>query len=281
MFAVRFRSRRIAHRRFGGIRPGDVAVRCLAAFIPPGGFAKRALAAFAIFVIAAALGTVPLEGARDLKARVRFAVAKDYDVGQEVRKVMSHLSAERLGRGIQTVRSALRTVREAVSGLPGETMPVTGGQDSRVPEKAPDGGGKTAERIGALLLPVEGEVTSRFGWRKDPVSRKEVLHEGIDFAVKEGTFVKSAAAGTVKAVRNDEEYGKVVEIDHAGGLSTLYAHNSEVLVKPGIRVVQGQPIAKSGRSGKATAPHLHFEVRMNGIAVDPGPWLGIGETATK
>lgn len=120
-----------------------------------------------------------------------------------------------------------------------------------------------------MSWPVEGAVTSVFGWRVAPTETGQRLHEGIDVDAPEGTSIKSAADGTVIIVRESPTYGKMLEIDHGSGWQTVYAHCSEILVKPGISVTRGQVVAKVGKTGNATSPHLHFEVKRNGQQVDP------------
>jgi len=122
---------------------------------------------------------------------------------------------------------------------------------------------------GALSWPVEAPVTSGFG-RRDGYP-----HEGIDLGVPDGTAVRAAAAGqVVVAGERLSGYGRLLVVDHGAGLSTVYAHNSELVVAEGDSVSRGQVIALSGHTGRVTAPHLHFEVRRDGEAVDPLPYLG-------
>ena len=121
---------------------------------------------------------------------------------------------------------------------------------------------------GALAWPVEAPVTSGFG-RRDGYP-----HEGIDLGVPDGTAVRAAAAGqVVVAGERLSGYGRLLVVDHGDGLSTVYAHNSELVVAEGDSVNRGQIIAMSGHTGRVTAPHLHFEVRRDGEAVDPLPYL--------
>ncbi len=132
----------------------------------------------------------------------------------------------------------------------------------------------TPSATGKLLRPVEGgEVTSAFGWRVNPVTKKEEFHEGVDFQAPAGTAVVAAMGGRVVRAREEAGYGKVVEIEHGGGLTTVYAHNAEILVQENQRVSQGEVIAWVGKTGNTTAYHLHFEVRLGGRPVDPGAWL--------
>lgn len=120
------------------------------------------------------------------------------------------------------------------------------------------------------LLPVEGPVTSMVGIRaRHPVTgRRNVQHSGVDIAVPTGTPVRSTAAGIVTFAGEMGGYGQVVDIAH-GDRSTRYAHLSAIHVAVGQRVASGETIGLSGRSGRVTGPHLHYEVRVNGVPVDP------------
>jgi len=94
-------------------------------------------------------------------------------------------------------------------------------------------------------------------------------HPGLDIAIPSQSYIRSAGAGTVQDVEEDAVYGNFVTVDHGGGYLTLYAHASEILVEPGQRVRRNEVIALTGNTGRSTAPHLHFEVRLNGETVDP------------
>lgn len=118
-----------------------------------------------------------------------------------------------------------------------------------------------------FVWPVHGTLTSYYGWRWGR------MHEGIDIAVGNGTPVVSSASGTVIVAGWMGGYGNLVVIDHGGGVSTAYGHNTSVTVAPGQQVMQGQLIAYSGNTGHSTGPHVHFEVRINGAAVDPMGYL--------
>jgi murein DD-endopeptidase MepM/ murein hydrolase activator NlpD len=121
---------------------------------------------------------------------------------------------------------------------------------------------------GGLMWPVSGPVTSGFGWRWGR------MHEGIDIAVGSGTPVHAAQSGRVIVAGWMGGYGNLVVIDHGGGLSTAYGHNSSFAVSSGQSVSQGQVVAYSGSTGNSTGPHVHFEVRVNGSPVDPLGYLG-------
>ena len=120
---------------------------------------------------------------------------------------------------------------------------------------------------GVLGWPVSGPVTSGFGVRWGR------MHEGIDIAVGEGTPVRAAAAGTVIYAGWMSGYGNLVAVDHGNGLSTAYAHNSSLAVSVGQSVAAGEIVSYSGNTGNSTGPHVHFEVRVNGSAVDPLGYL--------
>jgi murein DD-endopeptidase MepM/ murein hydrolase activator NlpD len=117
------------------------------------------------------------------------------------------------------------------------------------------------------------DITSDFGNRLDPFLGRLALHAGIDFRATVGTRIRAAAPGTVTNAGLTGGYGNMVEIDHGNGVSTRYAHLSAVLVRAGDRVNADDVIAKSGNTGRSTGPHLHYEVRLNGEAVDPMRFL--------
>jgi murein DD-endopeptidase MepM/ murein hydrolase activator NlpD len=126
-----------------------------------------------------------------------------------------------------------------------------------------------------ILLPIDGsiEITSGFGRRVDPFLRRLAMHAGIDLRGDTGDPVRATAAGTVVHAARHKAYGLMVEIDHGNGLSTRYAHLSAILVKEGARVPARVLIGKIGSTGRSTAPHLHYEVRVDGEAIDPRRYL--------
>ncbi|MDT8441737.1 MAG: M23 family metallopeptidase [Desulfuromonadales bacterium] len=121
--------------------------------------------------------------------------------------------------------------------------------------------------------PVKGWLTSNFGLRKDPFTGKRKMHEGLDIAARTGTQVSATADGIVSSVRNEAGYGKIVVIDHGYGYRTYYSHNSKIYVKVGQRVKRGERIAAVGNTGRSTGSHLHYEVRLNGVPVNPRTYL--------
>ncbi len=121
----------------------------------------------------------------------------------------------------------------------------------------------------SLVRPVPGHMTSSFGLRKNPVTRRRRAHNGIDLHAARGTPVMAALDGKIVRAKRSRGYGKAIFIDHGDGVETRYAHLSVIDVKPGQEVSAGQVIGQVGSTGRATGPHLHFEVRVDGDAINP------------
>jgi hypothetical protein len=117
--------------------------------------------------------------------------------------------------------------------------------------------------------PVKGWITAGFGSRIDPFSGALTFHEGVDIANDEGTPVKAQADGVVTGAGFERGYGNLVCLNHANGYTTRYGHMRSFVVSPGQHVKKGQVIGYLGNTGRSTAPHLHYEVRLNGVAVNP------------
>jgi len=123
------------------------------------------------------------------------------------------------------------------------------------------------------IWPTRGWVTSGFGYRKSPFTGLPEKHEGLDIAARKGAKILAAADGVVIMAGREYGYGNMIEIDHGYGLVSRYGHNSKHLVKPGDRVRRGQTIALVGNTGRSTGPHLHYEVLLNGVPVDPRNYI--------
>jgi murein DD-endopeptidase MepM/ murein hydrolase activator NlpD len=129
-----------------------------------------------------------------------------------------------------------------------------------------------------LANPAPGHVvTSPFGVRTDPILGTAALHSGMDFRAPVGMAAKVTAAGTVTRAGWAGGYGRMVEVDHGNGFSTRYGHLSKILVKVGDKLAAGDEVGETGSSGRSTGPHLHYEVRHNGEAVNPLRFLSVGK----
>jgi murein DD-endopeptidase MepM/ murein hydrolase activator NlpD len=223
------------------------------------------------------------DGVADARRRTRVARAEAARVEaaaeaatSEQRTVVSQLVASRdalvaARRDKSTALASIQEDRESVlaeihaleqqSAALAERIRQAQQQGSSVPPVVPPSGS------GLLGWPVSGPVTSGFGLRWGR------MHEGIDIAVAEGTPVRASAAGTVIHAGWLGGYGNLVVVDHGGGLSTAYAHNSSYATSVGQSVAAGQVVAYSGNTGNSSGPHVHFEVRVNGSAVDPLGYL--------
>jgi len=114
-----------------------------------------------------------------------------------------------------------------------------------------------------------GWLSSRFGFRNDPFTTRQKFHHGLDFSVPVGTEVRVTGDGLVTAVQHQRGLGRVIKVDHGGGVMTVYAHLDKTLVEKGDQVTRGSVVALSGNTGRSTAPHLHYEIRISGRSVNP------------
>ena len=126
-------------------------------------------------------------------------------------------------------------------------------------------------RAGAIpsSWPLDGVLTSGFGWRRSPFTRRWKFHFGIDVSAPVGTIIRAPAAGVVVTAEYNSGYGRMLEIDHGYEVVTRYAHNARLLVGVGESVRLGQPISTVGMTGATTGPHLHYEIYVEGQPVDP------------
>lgn len=141
---------------------------------------------------------------------------------------------------------------------------------------------RVKKKLMPTISPVDaGWIGSGFGWRIDPLTGQNAMHEGIDFQVDTGTPVHAAAGGLVVVAGFKTEYGYMIDIDHGNDFTTRYAHASKLLVKAGDLVQRGAKIALSGSTGRSTGPHVHFEVRYKGVAQNPKRFLKVSAVSVK
>jgi murein DD-endopeptidase MepM/ murein hydrolase activator NlpD len=147
-------------------------------------------------------------------------------------------------------------------------------ESARIAELAQSAGDGPSLGDGTFIWPVSGPITSGFGYRTDPITGATAYHAGLDIGAGCGTPIKAAGTGVIlSAGFNSGGYGNMTLINHGNGLSTLYGHQSSIIVSAGQSVTQGQVIGYVGSTGKSTGCHLHFEVRVNGNPVDPRGYL--------
>jgi murein DD-endopeptidase MepM/ murein hydrolase activator NlpD len=181
-------------------------------------------------------------------------------VGQGGPYIPAPLSADELQREIEKLATAIENRTDQFAVL-----------ESRLLEK------RVRERLLPTTLPVkEAALGSPFGHRSDPFAGYRAMHEGIDFNAEIGTPVVAAADGVVLSANYHPDYGNVVDVDHGDGLTTRYAHMSRLDTKAGTLVKRGERLGLLGNTGRSTGPHLHFEVRMLGVAQNPALFLKQG-----
>lgn len=123
--------------------------------------------------------------------------------------------------------------------------------------------------------PVSGVLTSSYGYRSDPFTGERAFHNGVDIAAKSGTPIKTVCAGKIEISENSrDDYGRYIVINH-GGFKTVYAHCKTLIAKVGQQVSAGDVIATVGSTGRSTGPHLHFEVRIGDVRIDPTPFVNL------
>lgn len=130
-----------------------------------------------------------------------------------------------------------------------------------------------AAHLPAISPAARGWSSSAYGFRMDPFTGRRAFHRGVDISLPVGSPVRATADGTVVAVEKQQGFGLSVRIDHGQGLTTVYSHLDRALVRRGEQVRRGAAVALSGNTGRSTGPHLHYEVRLNGRAVNPRPYL--------
>lgn len=238
--------RRLQARR---LRHSNPLARLAVTVWESGWFTRQVLVALLVFGLVYGLMRTPVPALAGLRGRISYYLTTDLDVRGAARQVFSSNLKEKVAEG-------WRVFPELWNRLTGR-------------DKAPAG------EETSFVFPVNGTITSTFGYRPDPVTGEVAFHTGIDIAATEGTPIVAALGGTVLRVEDNDTYGKVVEIDHGQGVVTLYAHAKEISVKAGDVVEQGDTIATVGMTGKATTPHCHFEVIIAGQPADPLQMKGL------
>lgn len=202
-----------------------------------------------------------------------WGISRDTGVRVEALAAANHLSVDAVLHPGQTL----------VVPAPEGTAPVLSIERARGRDRALSG--RPGAQVGfafralaadarSLEQPSEGLLTSRFGWRTHPIFGTREFHTGVDIANRIGTPIRAAESGIVRFVGWMGGYGRLIVVAHANGLETSYSHLSSMLVGLGQRVVRGDLLGRMGNSGWSTGPHLFFEVRRNGVPLDPLPFLG-------
>lgn len=133
----------------------------------------------------------------------------------------------------------------------------------------------------AYSAPLQGVVSSEFGFRRHPVYGETLFHYGLDLAADTGAEIRCFADGTVLSAGFSDTYGYCLEVDHGDGFTSFYAHCSQILVKAGQAVSRSASVARVGMTGLATGPHLHFELRLNGVSLAPERYLGLSDNSAR
>ncbi|MBI3090176.1 MAG: peptidoglycan DD-metalloendopeptidase family protein [Candidatus Tectomicrobia bacterium] len=209
----------------------------------------------------------------------------DQEVATEVAKQGGLGLGERLLQQLQQGSRAAAPRQHASGALPPAGLPaepwteppqgVSAGEAGEPPYEphSPAAAGEVSPPPQSYRLPVQGTISSAFGVRHDPYTAKLAFHQGVDLAAPEGARVRAAKAGTVVFSGAQPGHGNTIIIDHGDGYTTQYSHNASNHVRPGARVAQGEVIAEAGSTGRSTGPHVHFEMRRAGRAVNPLVYL--------
>lgn len=219
-----------------------------------------------------------------IQAEVAAAEARRRAAEEEARRRAAEEEARRQAAAEQARQVEDQRQRSASEPATGTASAPSGGSGPSQGEGASDGGERSAEadaspppRAGASSSgwqwPVSGRVTSGYGYRVHPIFGTSRLHAGLDITGGTGTPIRAARSGTILFSGWRNGYGNTVMILHDGGVVSLYAHQSRTAVSNGDTVSGGELIGYVGSTGWSTGPHLHFEIRVNGSAVDPRPYL--------
>ena len=210
-----------------------------------------------------------MERLNSLDAEIRRIVNNE-DTTNTSRAGLVRPSATYSGQGGPRVQSDIDNIKVAVNDL---QAAVTIREQSLVELKQELLAKQARLAATPSIWPTSGDVTSRFGWRSSPWGGGGDYHPGIDIANSVGTPIVATADGEVVQSEWYGGYGNMVQINHGNGIATIYGHNSQLLVHTGQVVKKGQVIAYLGNTGASTGPHCHYEIRVNGTAVNPASFL--------
>lgn len=129
--------------------------------------------------------------------------------------------------------------------------------------------------LAETVSPVYSTITSEFGWREHPLTGGEKFHCGVDLRAEEGTTIRAFAAGTVDYIGESDSYGQYLQLRHDNGVTSFYAHCSKLCVQKGQMVAAGEKVAESGATGDVTGPHLHFEMKKDGVRLNPAYYIDL------
>lgn len=199
----------------------------------------------------------------------------DMSVGEIADKLKE--AAEFVFRPVNNVQTAMSenimTTYEVTSDETGEKIAVGEIIDGSGGDDADSAKGTSFDNYFVNANPVmpvnNARITSRFGYRIHPITGKKGFHTGLDLAAAEGTLVSAVYFGKVTKTGEDDSWGKYVLVEHSDGFETFYCHLSEIYAENGAVIRQGETVGLVGSTGMSTGPHLHFEVRINGVRVDP------------
>ncbi len=210
-----------------------------------------------------------------LKPEKPLTIKADPSANLKVRQdLMAEIeSAKAIPQGPETIVAGVQLKSRTKKYGAARVVQDAGGTPARRSTRVASAAG--ARSSSTFALPMPGQMTSGYGYRRHPMGGGEKFHHGIDIANKEGSDVGAAAAGTVSRVGYNSSYGRYIIVTHGGGYETLYAHLSRQLVRSGQEVDQGQIIGREGDTGRSTGPHLHFEIHKNGHSVDPESYVRV------
>lgn len=210
-----------------------------------------------------------------LKPEKPLTIKADPSANLKVRQdLMAEIeSAKAIPQGPETIVAGVQLKSRTKKYGAARVVQDAGGTPARRSTRVASAAG--ARSSSTFALPMSGQMTSGYGYRRHPMGGGEKFHHGIDIANKEGSDVGAAAAGTVSRVGYNGSYGRYIIVTHGGGYETLYAHLSRQLVRSGQEVDQGQIIGREGDTGRSTGPHLHFEIHKNGHSVDPESYVRV------